>query len=78
MANLGLHIIKFPSGKFGFVGDVPSHLSHVQVNGEPLTEHQIEVCRHCGPGLLGKKIKSVVFETKEDAEKALAEYNEGK
>ena len=26
--NLGLHIIKFPSGRFGFVGSIPGALGH--------------------------------------------------
>ena len=27
LGNLGLHIIKFPSGKFGFVGSIPTILA---------------------------------------------------
>ncbi len=26
--NLGLHVIKFPSGRFGFVGSIPTALGH--------------------------------------------------
>jgi hypothetical protein len=26
--NLGLHVIKFPSGKFGFVGSIPAALGY--------------------------------------------------
>jgi hypothetical protein len=26
--NLGLHIIKFPSGRFGFVGSIPAALGY--------------------------------------------------
>jgi hypothetical protein len=67
-------VMKYSNGRYGLFGSgIPSHLAYVQANGEALTEHQKEVIVHCGAGLLGRKIKGVVFESEEAANKALNE-----
>jgi hypothetical protein len=64
----GLHVIKYPSGKFGFVGHVPQVLAH---EGSP---EDLETARICGPGLArkaaernGRTFKTLVWETEAEA-----------
>ena len=67
--NLGLHVQKFPSGKYGFVGSVPASLLWI---GEA---KDIEDARKFGAGLLKRagKIQTRVWNTADDAWKAAEE-----
>jgi hypothetical protein len=67
-------VIRYPNGKYGFVGSVPTSLAFTQSNGEPLTEKQVEVIKHCGPGLISRYVKHVTFDTKAAAEEALQSF----
>jgi hypothetical protein len=51
--NLGVHVIQFPSGRFGFVGTLPVSL------GAPATS--------AADAMAGRKVKFPVFETKQAA-----------
>lgn len=48
MGDAGLHVICYPSGRFGFVGRVPQVLAHVGCAAD------LETARVCGPGLARK------------------------
>jgi hypothetical protein len=76
MANYPISIIRFTSGRYGFVGSVPVSLAYVQANGEKLTDKQIETIKHCGIGLLSRyvKLKYVSYATEADAKAALHEF----
>lgn len=70
----GLHVIQYPSGRFGFVGKVPQELAH---RGHP---DDLEIARICGPGLARKfaarnsrVFESLSWETKEAAIQAAAD-----
>jgi hypothetical protein len=52
VGGLGLHVIKYPSGRFGFVGRVPGELAYIKPSGELLTEQEFDTARHCGLGVL--------------------------
>lgn len=60
--------IQYPSGRWGLVGKVPIDLLYTMADGSPLTEKMIEGIRHCGAGLYRKRIRSVTFASKEEAE----------
>lgn len=59
MKGMGLHVIQFPSGRWGFVGSVPEALAFEG------TAEEIQKARQFGPGFA--KVKAVSFATKEDA-----------
>ena len=66
MGKLGLHVIKFPSGKYGFVGSVPVDLAY---SGDP---ERVEMAMKFGPGLF-KDVHRRVWDTEEDARKEALE-----
>ena len=53
LGNLGVHVIQFPSGRYGFVGTLPSSL------GIPATS--------AADAMSGRKTKFPSFETRQDA-----------
>ena len=57
--NLGLHVIKFPSGRYGYVGSVPVDIGFI----DP-TPEKIRAMRQCGAGF-GPKQR--VFDTEAEA-----------
>lgn len=67
---MALAINKAPSGKFCFVGNVPWELAYTMADGSPLTFGAIQSINQCGPGILGKTIKSVRFDTIAEAKAA--------
>jgi len=40
-AGLGLHVIQFPSGRFGFAGRVPLELAYRRADGSTPTEAEV-------------------------------------
>jgi hypothetical protein len=58
-------VIQFPNGKWGFVGKVSPELAFITKEGNKPSEKQIEVAKHCGPGIVG--LKSRVWNTQEEA-----------
>lgn len=68
-AKLGIHVIQFLPGSWGYVGSVPARLAFVQANGMPATDEQIERARKFGPGIVGLQTRT--WESKEAAEAAL-------
>lgn len=58
--NLGLHVIRCPSGVFTYVGSVPTDLYYV----DGATPEQIEAGRQCGDAF-GPKRR--YFKTEQDA-----------
>ena len=66
-AKYELSAIQYPTGRWGFVGDVPMGLAYVQADGQPLTEDQMDAIQQCGPGILGQKVKAVTFGSREEA-----------
>jgi hypothetical protein len=72
--NLGLHIISFPSGSWGFVGNVPASLALEQLDGSTPTEKQIENAKIAGARIAGLTTRS--WPTKEAAEQALENYKQ--
>lgn len=65
---LGLHVIKYPSGRYGFVGSVPQVLAH---EGSP---EDLATARTSGPGLArkiaernGRTFKTLAWDTEADA-----------
>jgi hypothetical protein len=68
---MALHIIQYPTGRFGFVGLVPAALAF-----EGSTE-DMETARKCGPGLArkiaernGRAFTTLVWDTEDEARKA--------
>lgn len=43
------HVIRYPSGKYGFVGKVPASLAF-----EYESEEDLKNAQQCGPGIAGK------------------------
>ncbi len=41
-SKFGLHVIQYPSGKWGFVGSVPAELSYVTKQGGSISAANIE------------------------------------
>ena len=64
--KLGLHVIQFPSGKWGFVGNVPSDLSYEQKDGTPATSEQISNIKQFGAGFVSG-VRKRGWDTKEQA-----------
>lgn len=62
-------IIRFPSGRYGFVGRVDARLAYVTADGGVPTDAQMAAARHCGPGIAGLKTRS--YATEEEARAAL-------
>lgn len=73
ISNLGLNIIKYPSGKFGFVGHVPVELAYMHSDGsEPTETEYLVISRSSNPAIACKLygIKTRVFESEQDARNA--------
>ena len=66
-----------PNGKFSFVGRVSIRLAYYRADGQPMTEKDIEIIKQCGPGF-GKRYRTRVFDTREDAEAALKKFQQDK
>lgn len=67
----GLHIIKYPTGRYGFVGRVPQCLGH---EGHP---DDLAAARTSGPGIArriaarnGREFTTLVWDTAEAAQAA--------
>lgn len=67
-------INQYPTGKWGFVGRVPVVLGYKRKDNRPLTQGDVDACVQCGPGLAG--LDPVVFDTKEQAQAALEDYQD--
>lgn len=68
--NLGLNIIKYPSGKFGFVGRVPYELAYIHSDGHTPTMSEFrDIAQSSNPAMTCKKygIKTLVFDTENEA-----------
>ena len=68
-------IIESKPGVFSIVGSVPMSLCFERHDGQPLTDKDIETIRHCGPGFAKKTVKNRIFESRLDAEQAIADTN---
>jgi len=62
-----LHVIQYPSGRFGFVGRVPTALAYENLDGSPINERQAAAAAHCGPGFAVPKIRKQTWTTREAA-----------
>lgn len=72
-SDLGLNVIKYPSGKYGFVGRVPTDLAYIKQDGSTPTEDECkEIARSSFPAMVCKRlcIKTRVFETEQAARDA--------
>jgi len=70
LGNLGLHVIKYPSGKYGFVGRVPAVLAYIHDDGTCPTNSECKDIHEAGrPALVLKRygIKTRVFDTEQEA-----------
>lgn len=68
------HVIRYPSGKYGFVGKVPASLAY-----EYESEGDLRAAQQCGPGIAGKiaaregrVFRTRVWDTEEAALQAAA------
>lgn len=67
--NLGLHLIQYPSGNWGFVGSVPAKLAWKRKDGKPMADEDWRTIKYCSaPAMFG--YIGCSWPTKEDAEKA--------
>jgi hypothetical protein len=65
-----LNLIRYPTGRWGFVGPAPSVLTHKRADGSEPTAEEVERDRRLPDKL--RKLKTVAFETQEEATKAAA------
>jgi len=68
--NLGLHVLQYPSGRFGFVGHVPMELAFQHEDGTaPNEQEQKELVQANIPSMVCKKygLKTRTFATEQDA-----------
>lgn len=70
------NVIQFPSGKWGFAGNVARELYYKQDDGSPLTDDQWRGLKQSGPGFV-RGIKRVAFDTRAEAEAALEAAQSG-
>ena len=70
-----LVLMKNPAGTWHFVGRVPMTLGFERRDGQPLTEEDIEVIQHCGPGLRKKEVKTRTFLTSKQGLRFAKEKN---
>lgn len=80
IGNLGLNVMRYPSGKFGFVGRVPSDLAYIKADGTAPTDNECrEIAQSGFPAMVCKRlaIQTRVFETEQAARDAakLAGYS---
>ena len=66
--KMGCNVIRYPSGRFGFVGSVPVLLAYV----DGATEDQIRKAAQFG-GRFGPKTR--MFETEQEAREFAAQHN---
>lgn len=62
-----LHVIDYPSGRFGFVGRVPAVLGYARIDGAPLTAQDAADLAHVGPGFLKYRIRGRSWATEAEA-----------
>jgi hypothetical protein len=67
--NFGLHVEKYPSGKFGFIGSVPMVLAYRMADGSAISDKDAADIRSFGPGLVCKSrgIRPRVWNSREEA-----------
>jgi len=63
--------IETPKGRWELVGRVPTRLAYAMADGSELTDHACQAIAHCGPGILGSKIKSITYATESEALEAI-------
>jgi hypothetical protein len=61
------YLIKNPAGTWSFVGRVPAELMYERIDGEPLSEKDIDSIRNFGAGVMRNSIKSRVYQSPHDA-----------
>ena len=69
--NCGLHIIKYPTGRYGFVGRVPAALAYQG------SADDMQAAAQCGPGIArkiaernGREFKTLAWDTEAEARAA--------
>lgn len=70
IGNMGLNVIKYPSGKFGFVGRVPMELAYIKADGTTPSESECkQIAESSNPAMVCKSfgIKTRVFDTEQEA-----------
>jgi hypothetical protein len=73
MGRLPEHeVIRFPSGRWGFVGRCAAELVYVRTDGTRPSSAELETARAHGPRLAG--LQGRTWPTEADARAALAEY----
>lgn len=74
--GLGLHVIKYPSGTFGFTGSVPASLGYTNKDGSPLSaddeDEAMKEMRYSVPGGVGGKYSKFKTRSWKTAKEALA------
>ena len=70
--SFGIHVIEYPTGRFGFAGNVPAELTF-EYDGPLAFDEAVAAAKVSGPGFV-KGLKRRAFDTREDAETALREY----
>lgn len=73
--GLGLHVVDFPNGRFGFVGSVPRELDIIHADGSQLSDEEFrEYKQASNPGMVKKRCryKTPLFDTRVEAEEYAA------
>jgi hypothetical protein len=68
--KMGLHVLKFPSGKHGFVGTVPKDLAITHADGKPLSDLEFDTHKKSSNPAMSKRsngYKEPTFDTREQA-----------
>lgn len=65
-------VIQYPSGNWGFVGDVPAVLAYTDKEGNTPTHAQLKKAHHMGPKFAGLQTRS--WPTREAALEALENW----
>lgn len=72
VANInGCTVIRYSTGRFGFVGKVPAALCYAMIDGSAMSDETIRNIQQFGFGLFKKHVKLVSFATEAEAVAAL-------
>jgi hypothetical protein len=64
--RFALTVMRYPSGRYGFVGEVPVALAFEALDGGPPDPAQVRIAYYCGPGF-AKQIRKRSWPSQDEA-----------